>query len=338
MSGGVVVDDRLFDRQVRHPDWAHYDAWKWYYTTVGAMSINDNCVTVRVTPSAAVGAPAVVELIPAATPLRTLDICKTSSKTHSVWFDRKAGSDILKVGGYCRAGTQGYTGLASVPDPARYAGAVLRSVLLDEGIAIRGKARAIEPDEPPVAAGATVLCRRRTALEPVLRTMLQRSHNHYAEQVFKTIGAVESGVGSFATGSEAVSRTLRRLDRSGASFHVADGSGLSRENRLSPALITALLTRSEAAGDRRFFASLLAIPGADGTLRRRLRDKPYAGSVVAKTGYLDGVGALSGYARTQSGREVAFSILVNDDHNPVGTYAMSGVVDSICRAIVDHCD
>ena len=56
----------------------------------------------------------------------------------------------------------------------------------------------------------------------------------------------------------------------------------------------------------------------------------------AKTGYLDGVGALSGYATARSGRQVAFSILVNDDENPPGTYSMRETVDGICRAIVDH--
>jgi D-alanyl-D-alanine carboxypeptidase/D-alanyl-D-alanine-endopeptidase (penicillin-binding protein 4) len=338
VSGTVVVDDRFFDREPRHPDWARYDAWKWYYTTVGAASINDNCVTIRVTPGAAVGAPAALQFIPAAAPLRPLDICKTSSKTHSIWFDRKAGSDIVKVGGYCKAGTKGYEGLVSVPDPARYTAAVLRSVLVDEGIAVRGRARVVEEGEPRPAADAEVLCTRRVALAPVLRTMLRRSHNHYAEQVFKTLGAEECGVGSAESGAEAVTGTLRSLGFADGTFNIADGSGLSREDKLPPALITALLTRSAAGRDQEFFASLLAVPGEDGTLHARLTEEPYRSAVRAKTGYIDGTGALSGYAQTRTGRRVAFSILVNDDHSPGRTGTMGSVVDGICRAIVDHCD
>ena len=81
--------------------------------------------------------------------------------------------------------------------------------------------------------------------------------------------------------------------------------------------------------------SLLAAPGQDGTLKRRLTESPYRESVRAKTGYLSGVGALSGYATARSGVHVSFSILVNDSVNPEGTYSMRETVDAICRAIVD---
>jgi D-alanyl-D-alanine carboxypeptidase/D-alanyl-D-alanine-endopeptidase (penicillin-binding protein 4) len=338
VSGGVVVDDRFFDRQTRHPDWTRYSTWKWHYTTVGAAAINDNCVTVRVSPGPAVGKPAVVRLIPAATPVQPLDVCKTSSKKHSIWFDREAGSDVVKIGGYCRAGTEGYEGLVSVPDPARYTAVVLRAVLVDEGISVKGAARVAEDDEPRPPPAAEALCSRRVALAPVLRTMLQRSHNHYAEQLFKTMGAEEFGKGTYESGSRAVTGVLRRMGFADGTFSIADGSGLSRENKVPPALLTAALTRSAAGRDQEFFASLLAEPGEDGTLRKRLKDEPYCSSVRAKTGYLNGTGALSGYATTKSGRRVAFSILVNDDHSPNRKGTMGSVVDSICRAIVDHCE
>jgi D-alanyl-D-alanine carboxypeptidase/D-alanyl-D-alanine-endopeptidase (penicillin-binding protein 4) len=81
--------------------------------------------------------------------------------------------------------------------------------------------------------------------------------------------------------------------------------------------------------------SLLPVAGEDGTLQRRLTARPYRGNVRAKTGYVSGVGALSGYARTRGGIEVAFSILINDTVNPPGTYSMRETLDSICRAIVD---
>ena len=52
--------------------------------------------------------------------------------------------------------------------------------------------------------------------------------------------------------------------------------------------------------------------------------------------YLNGAGALSGYAQTRSGEQVAFSIIVNDPRNAPGSYSMRGVIDPIARAIVDH--
>jgi D-alanyl-D-alanine carboxypeptidase/D-alanyl-D-alanine-endopeptidase (penicillin-binding protein 4) len=136
---------------------------------------------------------------------------------------------------------------------------------------------------------------------------------------------------------EQMGRTLREMGMRDRDFQLADGSGLSRKNMLTPALLTSVLMgMAGSAGAELEFASMLAAPGQEGTLRSRLRDPPYAGSVRAKTGYLNGVGALSGYATTTSGHQVAFSILVNDSHNPPGTYSMRETVDGICRAIVDH--
>lgn len=304
------------------------------YGNVSAVSINDNCVTVTVRPADAPGRPALVAVEPAAAPVRVLNLCETSAEKQAVWFDREAGSDLIKVGGFVRQGTAGYSHPVTVPDPALYAAAVLKGALEQEGVSVRGRARVIAEGEGGAPPDAEPLCTRRAALPAVLRAMLRRSHNHVAEQVIKTVGAETAGRGSWQTGLARAASMLREMGFDEGAFRLADGSGLSRQNELTPELLCSLLFHVHRTQGGAAFAELLAAPGDEGTLRSRLTREPYRSAVRAKTGYLSGVGALSGYARTRSGTEVAFSILINSK----ATGSMRERVDALCRAIVDHAE
>jgi D-alanyl-D-alanine carboxypeptidase/D-alanyl-D-alanine-endopeptidase (penicillin-binding protein 4) len=337
VGGDVVADAGFFDRIYRHPNWGDYPAWKWHYGPTSALSINDNCVTITVKPGAAPGKRASVSITPASAPVELRVRCKTATKRHAIWFDREAGSSTIKVGGHVRKGTSGYSHHVTVPNPPLYAAATLKEALEAEGIRVDGSARLMTAEER-LPADAEQLFARRTALVPVLRMMVKRSHNHYAEQVLKTIGAETSGVGSWQAGLRRAGRMLRDMGLAEGQFNLDDGSGLSRQNRLSPAQLAELLVRMRRSEHGAVFASLLAVAGQDGTLKRRLRESPYGGNVRAKTGYLNGVGALSGYARAVNGTEVAFSVLINDSQNPPGTYSMREAVDAICRGVVDHAE
>jgi D-alanyl-D-alanine carboxypeptidase/D-alanyl-D-alanine-endopeptidase (penicillin-binding protein 4) len=336
VAGDVVADDTFFDRVFYHPHWSKGQAWKWYFPTTSAFSINDNCVVVTVSPGSARGKAAVVQIEPADAPVQVLNLCKTDPRRQTVWFDRQLGSDTIRVGGYVRLGARPYSGEVTVPDPAFYAAVLLKSALEQEGIAVDGRARVVAEGQKPAGQGVEPLCERRAALVPVLRTMLKFSHNHYAEQVIKTVGAEASGVGSWETGLARGAQFLERLGFKDSEFDLADGSGLSRYNRLTPALLAGLLAHMAESEHGAAFRSLLAVPGEDGTLNNRLSAEPYRSSVVAKTGYVNGAGALSGYARTRAGVEVAFCIFVNDQPGSLGSYSKRQVLDAICRAIVDE--
>ena len=338
VAGDLVADDSFFDRQWYHPNWSVPQAWKWYFAPVSAISINDNCVTLTVRPGAQPGEPARLSAAPVEAAFGLVNACETASSRHAIWFDRSAHETDITVGGYVRQGTAGYSHRVTVPVPALYAAEALKAALEGCGIRVDGSARMVRPGETQRYLWADTLCERRTPLLPVLRQMVKRSHNHYAEQVVKTVGAERAGEGSWKAGLACAAALLRSMGFRRNEFQLDDGSGLSRGNRLSPALLTTLLLHAERQPETRQFASLLAVPGESGTLRSRLREAPYGDGVRAKTGYLNGVGALSGYATTRSGTRVAFSILINDDHNPVGTYSMSRTADALCRLIVDHAE
>ena len=92
-------------------------------------------------------------------------------------------------------------------------------------------------------------------------------------------------------------------------FIIADGSGLSRQNKVTPTVLTSLLYRLRR---EKIFTRSLSIAGVDGTLRRRFRNSRCKGRIIAKTGSLNRVSALSGYVMDKKGNpSIAFSIIVN---------------------------
>jgi D-alanyl-D-alanine carboxypeptidase/D-alanyl-D-alanine-endopeptidase (penicillin-binding protein 4) len=134
-----------------------------------------------------------------------------------------------------------------------------------------------------------------------------------AEQILKTIGAEMAGLpGSTEKGLEFVQKFLVELGVSPGEFNLADGSGLSRQNRITPRAMVTLLegVRDDFRIWPEYIASL-AVVGVDGTIRKRLRRSPSARRIRAKTGLLAGVRSLSGYATASNGETLAFSILSN---------------------------
>jgi D-alanyl-D-alanine carboxypeptidase/D-alanyl-D-alanine-endopeptidase (penicillin-binding protein 4) len=182
----------------------------------------------------------------------------------------------------------------------------MRKALLLHGISVSGRAATGE-----VAFGATDLSAVRSKpLWKILRAMDRFSDNYIAEMVIKAVGALGGAQGSTA-GGLAVAQTVLQdtIGDDAKNLHLVDGSGLSSANRLTASALAELLARTSL--DPTLGPPLrqaLAVAGVNGTLRNRPSG---SGRVLAKTGTLDGVSSLSGYATTQSGACFAFAILMN---------------------------
>ena len=137
---------------------------------------------------------------------------------------------------------------------------------------------------------------------------LQHSDNLAAEMLVKELGVRFGGTGSTAAGLEVVRRHLSETGLPADELTAADGSGLDRSDRLTCDLLQQLLMKSGQGGA---LDKALPVAGGAGTLHRRFLDTPAAGKVRAKTGSLEGVAALSGWASTQDGGAMAFSLLAN---------------------------
>lgn len=202
------------------------------------------------------------------------------------------------------SGYRGSIGQGFASDPARLAAKKLAAALRSAGIAIRARvARGAAP-----AGAETLAAVRSPSMSRLVEATAVYSNNFFAEMLTKLLGAHFGAAGTTAAGTAVVERFARSH---GSGIQAADGSGLTRGNRASPAQVVGLLQtmRQTAVGEE--FVQDLALTGHEGTVADRTRGTAAYGRCRTKTGTLSGVSALSGYCFNRSGREMIFSILMN---------------------------
>jgi D-alanyl-D-alanine carboxypeptidase/D-alanyl-D-alanine-endopeptidase (penicillin-binding protein 4) len=152
-------------------------------------------------------------------------------------------------------------------------------------------------------------------LADVVRFMGRESDNYTAEMLVKQLGALYADRGSTAAGVAVIRSALESADVPLIGVRLADGSGLSRLDRLTATALVAVLVAGLAEGELRdAFLASLAVAGVDGTLEDRLMRKPARGQVIAKTGTTNAASALSGFVRDR----YVFAIIQNG--RPISAY------------------
>jgi len=310
VEGDLVLDDSAFDGQRWHPSWGRPGS-RAYHAPVGALTVNYGAFAVSVAPGASPGDPlhAVVDPPLAYLPLTLRGSTGAPRARTTLVVDRRAGAgeEQVVVSGVLPAGAGSRTHQRSVLDPARYAGAALRSQLAGLGIEVAGDTRVGYVPESAVS----LLAFDGPPLSEVVRLFMKYSNNQIGEALLKTLGARATGrPGSWPAGAAALREELAALGLPLDGLVVVDGSGLSYENRVTPRLLVAALrTASQAFAYGPEFTASLPIAAADGTLAERAAGAP--SRVRAKTGLLTRVTGLSGYALRPDGERVVFSVLVN---------------------------
>jgi D-alanyl-D-alanine carboxypeptidase/D-alanyl-D-alanine-endopeptidase (penicillin-binding protein 4) len=311
ITGGVIVDASRFDRDELPPGFDQKDELAAYRAPSGATSVNFNTFEVRVRPAAtAEGTPhaAISPPVPGLVLVNEARMGTGAADRLSVAVEVEKKSTKITLRGSIGvdAGSKSYR--YPISDPSRYAGEVLAFVLKQNGIRL-GRAKAKLGAVPGDASLLGV--HHSEPLSVLIRSVNKHSNNFMAEQILKGLAAP----GAPATFAGALARVREYLDEVGvakAGMRLSNGSGLYDTNRISAAQFTAIL--GAVYGDYRIgadYVASLAIMGVDGTTRTRLEHSDRRGFVRAKTGTLDGVYCLSGYAGAPDRAPIAFSILFN---------------------------
>ena len=311
VTGAVVLSDAPFDRSFVHPGWSRSDLEHWYGAPVGGLSFNDACVTCLVRGGADSGDAARVETPSTSGPWPLEASVSTSGGRSSVGA-RFSGGRFKVEGEVPPRGDVTFE--APVPDPVAHFGGAFLAALSAEGVRVEGGVRLAAPGED--LRGGAPLASVSNPLAPELVVMGRRSQNFYASSIFKALGAVREGAGTWAAGERAVAAALSARGAFDEGCRIVDGSGLARDSRWTAGAVARLLLsfdRDLLRGP--MLRDALAVPGdEDGTMRKRLRDPDARARVRVKTGTLAhaGVRGLAGYVDGRDGsRGYAFAILLN---------------------------
>jgi len=329
ITGDVVGDDSYFPRE-RYPSGWEIDDMVWEYgAAISAIVVDDNTVSLTLTPGERAGSAVQGVLVPA-TPDFLVENDVTTSPADAkaeLTLTRDPGSSLVEIKGALPAGGAPRKLVLAIEEPALHAAATLKRLLEERGIKVDGtaSARHVQTAE----AGDPVVLAEHVSgtLGDSVKLTNKISQNLHTEMLLRTV-ARQSGPW----------KTQDDLMKVPASFYAevgiaaddviqTDASGLSRHDLVTPRAIVTLLAYAQKQPWFDIYYGSLPVAGLDGTLEDRMKNTLAAGRIHAKTGSVEHVRTLSGYAETPSGRRLIFSFLSNNQggKNHEAADAMTGL-------------
>ena len=336
ISGDVVGDDSYFPRE-RYPNGWEIDDMVWEYgAAISAIVVGDNTVAVTLSPGERAGDPVLATVDPL-TPDFTLqnDVATSAADLKSdLTLTRDPGSSLVVVRGSLPAKSAPRKLVLAIEEPAQHAASLLASLLAERGVKIDGKIRAVHVPDTDTTPRTVLAEHVSVPLGDSVKLINKISQNLHAEMLLRTV-ARQSGLWS----------TTEDLLKVPEDFYAAagiapddviqtDGSGLSRHDLVTPRAVVALLKYAEGQPWFAPYYASLPIAGIDGSLQDRMKGTIAAGRIHAKTGSVEHVRTLSGFAELPDGRRLIFSFLSNNEGGK--NHEAADALNGLCVAMIDE--
>jgi serine-type D-Ala-D-Ala carboxypeptidase/endopeptidase (penicillin-binding protein 4) len=336
ISGDVIGDDSYFPRE-RYPSGWEIDDMVWEYgAAISAIVVDDNTVALTLTPGEKADDPVAALVAPATPDFLVQNDVKTSaaSAKPDLTLTRDPGANLVVVKGTLPAKSAPRKLVLAIEEPAQHAAVLLKGLLEERGVKVEGVARARHEQAAPPDT-ATVLAEHISVpLGDSVKLMNKISQNLHTEMLLRT-AARQNGPWN----------TPEDLAKVPAEFYAAagiapddviqtDGSGLSRHDLVTPRAIVALLKFAQAQPWFDCYYASLPVAGIDGTLEDRMKNSPVTGRIHAKTGSVEHVRTLSGFAETPGGRKLVFSFLSNNQGGK--NHEAADALGALCVAMIEE--
>jgi len=332
ISGDIIGIDTIFDDQKTGLMWSWDDLSNCYSAQISGLQINSNCAEVVIRPGED-GEQAVIQKLPNTSYINIVNQTTTGLSPTELEFKREEGTNRIYIRGIMNRRSGPISKWISVNNPTLYFATLFKEDLLRNGIQVNGDAvDARDTGYILKRSSAYIVAERRSPMiKSIINDFLKYSINLYGESILKSLGFIYFNTGSTYNGRLAVNLILKQYKLPEDVLFIADGSGLSMLNMISPEYMSKLLYSISKSYYYRTFFDALSTSGMDGTLRRRLNSSDLKGNVHAKTGYIRNVRALSGYIDTVGNERLVFSIFANNYNNRLDNAEY--VIDRACNIL-----
>jgi D-alanyl-D-alanine carboxypeptidase/D-alanyl-D-alanine-endopeptidase (penicillin-binding protein 4) len=335
IQGDLCIDISDFDEIEQGPGWMWDEGAYFYNSPVGALIVNHSCIDIWVRPNAKIAEAPTIYVRPKTDYVRINSEATVSAEENTLTVERRwmKHENIIDISGKIPFTAEPHYVAVPLEAPHFYAAFIFREMLKKNDIGLSGEIKVKRvPDEATQLAAAAS-----RPLSKIVEQMMKESDNLIADMLFKKIGQVRYGApGSWQKGSRAVREFLKDvvgLDTE--RMVILDGSGLSRYNLISPHhFIEALAWMKQQFACASEFEASFPLSGIDGSLVERMQDNSVKGKVRAKPGTMTGISSLVGFATTQEGEQLAFSILLNGFTKSNKDYKAQ-IEDRICSLLVN---
>lgn len=205
----------------------------------------------------------------------------------------------------------------AVQDTQDFTQQTISKILSENNINLKGKVRFGKPEEA-LKLSNQLAQHKSKPLMALLDHMLKKSDNHYADNLTKMLGHMNyQQAGSFTNGTAAIKDILlKQADIDLSNAVLVDGSGLSRNNRMTVNQMKAILQFIYKYDNELGLIALLPTSGVDGTLKYRnsMRKEPIKGSMKSKSGSLFGSYNMAGFVGLENKDPQLFVQFIADYH------------------------
>lgn len=311
VDGRVCYNVTIFDEQPLHDSWQWGDVGNYYAAGVSGLNFHENMYFVHFNAGRKMGHPAaVVRTVP-----KNIDIHTTCEVSTA---GENTGDQVIVYGsptskerlyrGTVPLGHSDFGVRAAMPTPAKTCADLFSSYLRTHGVGVSSNSMQVYSSPDSLRP---VVDYRSSSYYTIAQYTNLTSNNIYAESIFKYLGYAKYGIGSFANGGRAIKDYLREKGIAADGVNIADGSGLSRLDRVTADFMCRYLAAMTKEPFYNEFLQSIAKVGENGTAKNLLPNLPAGINVHVKTGTMDGVKAYAGYVVTPHGQTLSFAIISN---------------------------
>lgn len=321
ITGDLIADDTWYDDVRLSPDLNWKDESNYTGAQVSALTLSPNAnydtgtISLEISPAEKLGDEAIIKLTPETDYITINNNTETVEQpaVNNLSVTRAHGTNEITIEGTIQVNSKPTNTIVAVWEPTDYVLSVFKKKLADRDITIIGDTYTKGTSEE-----AEILTEKNSVpLKEIMVTFMKLSNNGIGEILTKEIGKKIHDEGSFEKGLQVIHATMIELGVDGRTIMLRDGSGLSHKTMIPARELSKMLYEIQDKEWFPVFKDALPIGGnpyllEGGSLRFRLFDSPAADNVRAKTGTLTGVSTLSGYVTSADGKELIFSIMINN--------------------------
>jgi len=337
IDGQVITDDSYYDYLPVPAKWLWEDAGNYYGAGAYGLSVFDNTYEIHFRTGPDSSDLIVTEIVPYECKNEFSSRLVAAGTTDEGYVFSAPYNTYSWFSGSIPVNMDDFILKASITDPPLLMAKILTEKLKSEGITVSKGPTTSRLDRKSITTYFIPITETISPpLKDIIEVLNHESVNLYAEHLIKELGKQYRHNGSTAEGVEVINNFLDTAGIGTDGLFIEDGSGLSPENAITTRQLVNLLIYMKKRG--KYFPEYTAsLPraGKDGTLKNYFQDAAFNSRMIAKSGSMTRVRSYAGYITTQAGKEMAFSIIINNYSGP-SKNIISGIEEILKDLILNN--